>query len=57
MNQQQLFSEPEGDGNSAAAARHSPLAERMRPRDIDELIGQEEVVGPGTPLKATASAR
>lgn len=52
MNQQQLFSEPEGDGNSAAAARHSPLAERMRPRDIDELIGQEEVVGPGTPLRS-----
>jgi putative ATPase len=29
-----------------------PLADRMRPRTLDELAGQDHVVGPGTPLRA-----
>lgn len=29
----------------------SPLADRMRPRTLDELYGQEKLVGPGTPLR------
>ena len=28
-----------------------PLAERMRPRTLDELIGQEKLLGPGKPLR------
>jgi len=28
-----------------------PLAERMRPRALDELVGQDEVLGPGRPLR------
>ncbi len=28
-----------------------PLAERMRPRDFDDLVGQEEIVGPERPLR------
>ncbi len=28
-----------------------PLASRMRPRTIDEFVGQENVVGPGRPLR------
>ena len=28
-----------------------PLAERMRPRSLDELVGQDEVLGPGRPLR------
>lgn len=28
-----------------------PLADRMRPRSLDELIGQDDVVGPGRPLR------
>lgn len=28
-----------------------PLAERMRPRTLDEIVGQEELVGPGRPLR------
>ncbi|HTW62769.1 MAG TPA: replication-associated recombination protein A [Terracidiphilus sp.] len=28
-----------------------PLAERMRPRGLDELVGQEHLVGPGKPLR------
>ncbi|HRA97905.1 MAG TPA: replication-associated recombination protein A, partial [Nitrospira sp.] len=36
-----------------AAARPGkvPLAERMRPRSFDDLVGQDEVVGPGRPLR------
>jgi putative ATPase len=28
-----------------------PLAERMRPRTLDEFVGQEHLVGPGKPLR------
>jgi putative ATPase len=28
-----------------------PLAERMRPRTLDEFLGQEELLGPGKPLR------
>ena len=28
----------------------APLADRMRPRSLDELVGHESVLGPGTPL-------
>jgi putative ATPase len=29
----------------------APLAARMRPRSLDEFVGQEELVGPGRPLR------
>ena len=29
---------------------HAPLAERMRPRTLEELVGQEALVGPDAPL-------
>jgi len=28
-----------------------PLADRMRPRELDDLHGQEAILGPGTPLR------
>ena len=28
-----------------------PLADRMRPRTIDEFVGQEQVLGAGKPLR------
>ena len=31
--------------------RHGPLAARMRPRALDELVGQEELLAPGTVLR------
>jgi putative ATPase len=40
--------EPEGSG---APLRTAPLAERMRPRSLEELSGQEHLVGPGKPLR------
>jgi putative ATPase len=33
------------------AAASAPLAERMRPRSLDEYIGQEHLLGPGRPLR------
>jgi putative ATPase len=30
---------------------NAPLAERVRPRTLDELLGQDEVIGPGKPLR------
>ncbi len=32
--------------------RDTPLAERLRPRTLDQLVGQEAAVGEGTPLRA-----
>ena len=29
----------------------APLAARMRPRDLDEFVGQQEIVGPGRLLR------
>jgi len=36
----------------AGKSRATPLADRMRPRTLDELVGQESIVGPGTLLRA-----
>jgi putative ATPase len=33
------------------ASREAPLAARMRPRNFDEFVGQEHVVGPGRVLR------
>jgi len=41
---------------AADAARHAPLAARMRPRDLDELVGQEHITGPGTLLRRAIEA-
>jgi putative ATPase len=30
---------------------NAPLAVRMRPRGLDEVVGQEHLLGPGTPLR------
>jgi putative ATPase len=34
-----------------SAAGSSPLAERMRPSTLDEFVGQQELLGPGKPLR------
>jgi putative ATPase len=31
--------------------RQSPLAARLRPRSLDEIVGQDQLVGPGQPLR------
>jgi len=42
-----LFAAPRAPLEQAPA----PLAARMRPRTLDEFVGQEEIVGPGTALR------
>ncbi|MBO9677590.1 MAG: replication-associated recombination protein A [Acidovorax sp.] len=34
-----------------ATSPHQPLAERLRPRTLGEVIGQQHVLGPGMPLR------
>jgi putative ATPase len=34
-----------------ALARRAPLAERLRPRNLDEVIGQDHITGAGGPLR------
>ncbi len=34
-----------------AEARVAPLAVRLRPRNLDEVVGQAHLLGPGTPLR------
>jgi len=38
--------------NASSADRTNPLADRMRPRTLEEYVGQEHLVGPGKPLRA-----
>jgi putative ATPase len=38
-------------GGPSTTLRTAPLAERMRPRNLDEYTGQEHLVGPGKPLR------
>jgi len=39
------------DQTSPAVSATAPLADRMRPTTFDELVGQEELLGPGRPLR------
>jgi len=32
-------------------ARHAPLADRIRPQDLTDFVGQDQIVGPDTPLR------
>jgi putative ATPase len=36
--------------------RQAPLAARLRPRSLDEVVGQEHLVGPGAPLRVLAES-
>ncbi|HTV04693.1 MAG TPA: replication-associated recombination protein A [Acidobacteriaceae bacterium] len=44
-----LFHQVPEPGN--AAALNAPLAERMRPRSLDEYVGQQHLLAPGKPLR------
>jgi putative ATPase len=39
------------DGAHVRPRKDAPLAERIRPQTLDELVGQEEVLGEGRPLR------
>ena len=40
-----------GQAAEDAAAAVAPLAARMRPRTLDEVVGQDHLLGPGSPLR------
>jgi putative ATPase len=44
-----LFDDPAE--RTAEPSASAPLAERMRPRVLDDVVGQEAIVGPGAPLR------
>ena len=46
-------------GGASAPRDHTavPLAERLRPRTIDEVIGQPQLLGPGKPLRVAFESR
>jgi putative ATPase len=45
-----LFSQIPEEG-ALRASPAAPLAERMRPRTLEEYVGQEQLLGPGKPLR------
>lgn len=51
--QSDLFAatDPQAPGPSTGARANAPLAARMRPRSLDEFVGQEAVIGEGKPLR------
>jgi len=44
--------DPDAAGERAPFAAPAPLASRMRPRTLEEFVGQEHLVGPGRVLRA-----
>ena len=50
---------PAGDSlfGAAARGRGEPLAARMRPRSLDEVVGQEALLGDGRPLRLMLERR
>ena len=42
---------PQGDTLFRSMAPREPLAARMRPQRLEDVVGQERVLGPGTPLR------
>ncbi|MFA7062264.1 MAG: hypothetical protein WC156_15775, partial [Pedobacter sp.] len=46
-----LWDQTFGDYKTSGVSAHAPLAERMRPRTIEEFIGQEHLLGEGRILR------
>ena len=51
-----LFSTPDQAPGDPPAAATAPLAQRMRPRTLDEYAGQEHILGPGKLLRRAIEA-
>jgi putative ATPase len=45
-----LFEGREPTAAAAPVRAHQPLADRLRPKTLDELVGQDQLLGPDTPL-------
>jgi putative ATPase len=46
-----LFDDDVGSRGTSVPPAGTPLAERMRPRTLDEVVGQDEILAPGRPLR------
>ena len=49
-----LFDDPRGGppaGHPPTTRADAPLAERLRPKSLDEVLGQDHLLGPGAPLR------
>ena len=51
-----FFGEPGRAAARAGSEAGAPLASRMRPRNLDEYVGQQGVIGPGTALRRMIEA-
>jgi putative ATPase len=45
-----------GDAADRRLRKQAPLAARLRPRTLDEVVGQEHLIGPGAPLRRLAES-
>ena len=59
-----LFGNPDPDPTPArggslsfATGAEQPLAVRMRPLTMDEIVGQQHLLAPGSPLRSPMSTR
>ena len=50
----ELFSEP--TSRRAKPDRNAPLADRMRPTRLEDVVGQEALLAPGAALRALVGA-
>jgi putative ATPase len=53
---QDLFSDQEEDVDLERADSGAPLATRMRPRTLEEFVGQEHILAPGKLLRRAIEA-
>ncbi|MFK7875092.1 MAG: replication-associated recombination protein A [Paracoccaceae bacterium] len=44
------------DGSAQKASTHRPLADRLRPQSLDQVIGQDQILGPEAPLTVMLGA-
>lgn len=51
MSDGDLFAGDEPAAAGRVLGAHAPLAERLRPQTIDQVIGQQHLLGPGKPLR------
>src|ERR1700736_4904328 len=55
VNVEELFTEEE-ESTAEAVQRAAPLATRMRPRSLDEFVGQQHILAPGKLLRRAIEA-
>ena len=41
----------------SGAAQDAPLADRLRPQSLDEVVGQDHLLGPEGPIRRMAEAK